>query len=188
MEVYIGATLQKTINIVGAATRETYVALLTPTEMLGSGGVPTIGACQIKVTAGTLRVAALVALTPEIEILHVEAATRVGTWTAALGGPPNMPGYKTDVAGDYLFFRCPDHARRVAWICSSKPNSKPIDTWSGRSQAMAAASVGVNHVRCQGGHVGPGETHVIRCAESFAGDAVNGWALHVGAIALVLDR
>lgn len=191
-EVYTGNVLQKTVNIPAQTlTREAYHTIYTPTELNNGSAVPGGRTIDIRCTSGTIRIAALVALTFDLELLPIEMAYRVGTWSANVsGGGAGMPGYATDTAGSYAAFRAPDDARRLGWICSARPNGKLIDSWSDRSSNLSQASSGVSHVRVYGNHVGPGALHYLRCAESLAGggDGTNGYALHVGGMVVVRDR
>lgn len=191
-EVYTANVLQKTVNIPAQTlTREIYHTIYTPTEFNNAAAVPSSRTIDIRCTSGTIRIAALVALTFDLELLPIEMADRVGTWSAKVsGGGAGMPGYATDTAGSYVVFRAPDDARRLSWICSGRPNGKLIDSWSARSQNLAQVSSGVSHVRVYGNHVGPGDLHYLRCAESLAGggDGANGYALHVGGMVVVRDR
>ena len=191
-EVHSNGALSKTVTIPAQTlTRETYHTIYTPTEFNNASAVPSSRTIDIRCTSGTIRIAALVALTFDLELLPIEMADRVGTWSAKVsGGGAGMPGYATDTAGSYVVFRAPDDARRVSWICSARPNGKLIDSWSARSQNLAQASSGASHVRAYGNHVGPGDLHYLRSAESLAGggDGANGYALHVGGIVVVRDR
>jgi hypothetical protein len=191
-DVYKNNNFQKTVTI-GAQTisRECYLEVYTPTQLGKADAVPNNDVIDIRVTSGTLRVAALIALTFDLDLLPPEAVSRIGTWTAKVpGGYPNMPGYATDTAGDSAVMQCPPSARRLAWICSSKPNSKPVDTWSGRTITSAQATAGTNHVRVFGNHVGPGEAHYIKltAAQANTDQSTNGYGLHIGGVVLVNDR
>jgi hypothetical protein len=192
LEVRSGGTLIKTINIAAQTlTREIYLPIRTPTEMAVNTADPRNGVVDLVCTSGTVNIAALVALTSDHELLPAEVASRVGVWTGRVGGgAPGMPGYATDTAGDYAVFRAPDDARRVSWIVTAKSVGKPVDTWSGRTKTLAQATSGVNHVYVRGGHVGPGDLHVIRCAETLAGggSSTTGYALHIGGLVVVRDR
>ena len=190
--MWANGALQKTVTIPEQTlSRETYHAIYTPTEYNRTSALPANSVIDIRCTSGTIRIAALVALTSEQELLPIEAATRVGTWSTKIpGGAPNMPGYATDVAGSYVVVRAPEDVRRVGWICTAKPNGKLFDTWSGRVASLAQAGSGANHVRVYGNHVGPGDFHYLRLAETLAGggDSTNGYALHVGGLIFVRDR
>lgn len=192
LEVRAGASLLKTITIAAQTlTREIYLPIRTPTEMAVNTADPRNGVIDLVCTSGIVNIAALVALTSDHELLPAEVASRVGTWTGRVGGGnPNMPGYATDTAGDYAVFRAPDDARRVSWIVTAKSVGKPVDTWSGRTKTLAQATSGTNHVYVRGGHVGPGDLHVIRCAETLAGggSSTTGYALHIGGLVVVRDR
>lgn len=186
-----GSTLKSMTIPAQTITREIYFPLFTPTQKAKGDVSPSNDTVDIVVTSGTLRIAALVALTFDLDLLAPEAASRIGTWTAKVtGGSPNMPGYGTDTANDYAVVQCPPSGRRVSWIISSKPNSKPIDTWSGRTITAAQATVGVNHVRTYGNHIGPGEFHYIKLTQANAAvdQATNGYGLHIGGIIIVNDR
>ena len=186
-----GNVVQKSVNIAPQTiSREIYLPLYTPTQMNNASPAPNNATVDIVVTSGTLRIAALVALTFDLDLLPPEAASRIGSWSPkGGGGAPGMPGYGTDTANDYAVVKCPETSRRVAWLLSSKPNSKPVDTWSGRTKATDNTA-GVNHIRVKGNHVGPGEFHYIKLNENQpnADQAANGYGLHFGGIVLVNDR
>ena len=68
---------------IGAQTisREIYFPIYTPTQQNMSSPFPNNAVIDIRVTSGTLRIAALVALTSEQEIIPVHAAKLIGNWT-----------------------------------------------------------------------------------------------------------
>lgn len=191
-DVYIGDTFQKTITIAASNSgREVMNTIYTPTQLNVSSFEPVNRTIELRMTSGTLRVAALIALTSEQEMLPPEVAQRIGTWTEKVpGGSPNMPGYGTDAVNSYAVFQASENQRRVGWICSSKPNSKTIDTWSGRSITAAQVTSGANHVRVRGNHIGPGEAHYIKLLENQTNtdQSSNGYGLHIGGLIIVNDR
>lgn len=190
-EVYASNTLQKTMTI-GAQTitRETYFPIYTPTQLAKNNTDPSATTIDIRVTSGTLRICALVALTFDLDFVQPEAITRFGAWTTKVSGGSGMNGYGTDTVSDLAQFQCPPTGRRVSWLCSSKPNSKPIDTWSGRTLDADRTTNGTNHIRTYGNHVGPGEMHYIRLkqTQSSTDQSTNGYGLHIGGIIVVNDR
>jgi hypothetical protein len=193
VEVYVGNTLVKTVNWSSAVTRETLSWFWSPTERAVADFTPAPREVRLSVTAGTLRIAALVLATSEIDVVPPEGIDFIGAgWAPGLvsGGTPAMLGRETDTLGDFARLRCPANGRRVLWITSSKPNSKPINTWGGGSFSSGTANTGVNHINVRGGHIGPGVDHYIQCAETLAGggDSTNGYALHVGGAIVVYDR
>jgi hypothetical protein len=191
-DVYVSNVFSKTITIPAQTlSREIYLPIFTPTELNVSTVTPSSPGFDLRITSGTLRVAALVCLTSDVEFVQPEQITRIGTWTAKLtGGAPSLKGYGTDTAGDAAYLKCPETGRRVYFLCSGKPNSKPVDLWSGRTRENAVATIGVNHVRSWGGQVGPGDLHYIRLTQnqSNVDQATNGYGLHVGGALIVNDR
>lgn len=191
-DVYKNNNFSKTVTIQAQTiSREIYLPIYTPTEHNNSLASPMATVIDIRVTSGTLRIAALVALTFDQDYVMPEAIARIGTWTGKVpGGPPNMMGYGTDTLNDKAYLKCPDTGRRVAWLCSGKPNSKPINTWCGRTSALASASAGNNHVFPQGNHVGPGDYHFIQLAQAQPNtdQAINGYGLHIGGAIIINDR
>lgn len=193
-EVYTNSTtLVKTITIPAQTiSRESFVRILGTTEINRTNATPDQATYDIRVTSGTLKLCAMAALTMDMDFYPPEAATRIGTWSSGrvTGGPPNMPGYATDTANDYAYFRCPPTGRRVSWACSSKPNSKNITTYSGRTITTGQSTTGVNNLRMYGGHVGPGDLHYIKLeqTQSNTDQATNGYGLHFGYIIVVNDR
>jgi len=192
IDVFKDNVFQKTVTIAASTiTREILVPIYSPTDWNQNSASPSFGVIDLRVTAGSLRVCALVALTFEIDFVMPEEIKRVGTWTGRVsGGAPTMIGYATDTKDDYAYVTCPPTGRRVGWIMSGKPNSKPVNFWSGRSQSMATATVGVNHIFCQGNLVGPGEVHYAQLNETLVGGggAANGYGMHIGGVVIVNDR
>lgn len=192
IDVFKDNVFQKTVTIAASTiTREILVPIYSPTDWNQNSASPSFGVIDLRVTAGSLRVCALVALTFEIDFVMPEEIKRVGTWTGRVsGGAPTMIGYATDTKDDYAYVTCPPTGRRVGWIMSGKPNSKPVNFWSGRSQSMATATVGVNHIFCRGNLVGPGEVHYAQLNETLVGGggAENGYGMHIGGVVIVNDR
>lgn len=192
-ELWTGSTLVNTFTFgVSSSNREVFAWLRTPTSVARNTAAPIQSALEIRVTAGTLKIAALIAATSDFQIVRPADIEFVGAWSPGivLGGSPNMPGRSTDTLGDYARLKCSAGARRVSWIVSSKANSKPVDTWASGQSTLSQATVGANHIRTLGSHVGPDDVHYIRCAETLAGggNASTGYALHVGGAIAVLDR
>ena len=192
VEVWNSTVKVKDVVFGAGNNREAFVWMLSPTEFPAVTASPTQRSYQLRVTAGTLKVAALVAATSDFEVIRPSNIEFKGTWSADLvtGGSPNMYGKSTDTLGSYARLKCPTGARRISWIISSKANSKMVDTWAGGSAALAQSTTGTNHIRVFGGHVGPDDEHYIRCAEALAGggNASTGYALHIGGAIAVIDR
>lgn len=193
IDVYKNNTFAKTLTIAAQTlSQEIYLPVYTPTEHAKAAASPNNETIDLRVTSGTLRIAALVALTSEHDVYTPEAAAKMGTWGASRvnGGSPNMPGLATDEINAQAFFRCPETGNRVYWFISSKPNSKTTRTWSGRTMTDNEAQTGVNNTKTIGGHVGPGDLHYVRLLETQAAvdQSTNGYGLHFGAIIVVNDR
>ena len=192
VEVWNSTVKLKDVVFGAGNNREAFAWLLSPTEFPAVTASPTQRSYQLRVTAGTLKVAALVAATSDFEVIRPSNIEFKGTWSADLvtGGSPNMQGKSTDTLGSYARLKCPAGARRISWIISSKANSKMVDTWAGGSATLAQATTGANHIRVLGGHVGPDDEHYIRCAEVIegGGGAAAGYSLHVGGAIAVADR
>lgn len=192
IDVYINGVLKKSLTIPSVDySREMYFPIYTPTQLDISSPSPNNRTVNLRVTSGTLKVAALIALTSEIEYLTPEDVSYVGTWTDKVTiTSPGMPGYGSDTADDYAVIKCPRDANRLSWIISSKPNSQPINTWSGRTLTSNQSTSGANHLRLFGHHVGPGEFHYIQLTsdQSNMDQLSNGYGLHIGGAILVYDR
>lgn len=193
VEVYLNNVLLRTMTFTASIERELYSWIRTPTDHAISSIAPADRELRLTCTGGTLRIGALVVFTSEYDTVPLSEIEFMGAgWATGVvpGGNPNMPGRETDTLGDAARIKCPANACRVYWLTSSKPNSKPVNTWGGSELASGTATVGVNHIRVRGGHIGPGSDHYIQCAETLAGggDSTNGYALHVGGAIVVYDR
>jgi hypothetical protein len=137
------------------------------------------------VTSGTLKVAAFIALTADIDYLFPQDITYVGTW-AYETSRSGLPGYYTDTANDFAVSRCA--GRRVQWLISGNPDSQNYDAYSDRSILTDQSATGNYHVFPVAGLLGPGANHVIKCRSTIAGSQANGRALHVGGAIIINDR
>lgn len=194
IEILRNSSVVKTMTIAAQTlTREVFTFVLSPNELnVGSFGTTPMS-ILIRCTAGTVRIAAFVAQTAEVEILSVLDAKQVGTWSGLVnGGGSGLLGIYTDTVADYLKFKCPEDATRVSWLISGRPNSKAYSLFTGSDNRVAeSAAGGVSHVRAVGGSViSSGSDCVIQCADAIVGggDSANGYSLHVGGIAVVYDR
>ncbi|MGA2491845.1 MAG: hypothetical protein ABSF67_02715 [Roseiarcus sp.] len=193
-DIYQNNAYQQTVTIPAQASisREIYLPLYTPTTYNNAGANPNNDTLDLRVTSGVLRIAALVALTFDMDFFPPDAASRCGAWASAakVPGPhgPGAPGYGTDTAGDYAVFVCPPTGNRVSWAIAGCPNSQAVDMWSGETIEASYATGGNYHFRLIGHNVGPGEPHCIKLdVANTAGDA-NGYGLHLAGIIVTNDR
>jgi hypothetical protein len=143
---------------------------------------------QLTVTAGTLKVAALVAFTADQDYLDADEIRYVGAWTRATSRT-GLPGYWSDTVGDRALLRAPAGSRRIYWEVSGNPNSKTALIASDMEEAASVAMSGNYHAYLRGGLVGsPGARHYLQVATAAAGDATNGWSAHVAGAVAVHDR
>lgn len=189
-DVIVNSTTVKTITIPAVPFGNEWLCVVrTPAEMNVTTvlGNPTV---QISVTSGTLKIAALVALTADVSYVPAEEIDYLGTgWLPKEDSRSGLPGRPTDALNDIARVRCPATGRRVAWVLSSNPGTKAVDAWSGRESIANVDYGGQYHIKLAGGLLGPGEHHVIRCAVANAsGSQANGHALHVGGAIIINDR
>ena len=191
-DVYQNNNLQKTVTITAQTLdREIYHPIYTPDELAKSTAIPDNTTLDIRVTAGTLRIAALVCLTSEQSYVKPEEIEYVGAWGDKVGGgSSSLKGYATDTAGDYAVLKCPEDAKRLSWVISSKAVSKPVDIWNGKTLDAGVATVGVSYIKAIGNLEGAGTTNYIEYTKTLiaGGDEINGWGLHIGGAILVHDR
>lgn len=185
----LNGAVKKTINV-GAVpfANEWFLSLLTPTEANVSALNNDGDTYEIAVTAGTLKVAAFVALTPDMDFITADQITYVGAgWLPKEVSRSGEPGRPTDTVGDYAVVRCT--GRRVAWVLSSNPGSKNADFFSDRESAPGIDTTGNFHVRSYGRLLGPGASHYVRCAQAnAAGSQANGHALNISGAIIINDR
>jgi hypothetical protein len=188
-----GTVLAKTLTIPAQTlTREIYQPVWTYTEHNNAIDDPAPRSIMLRVTAGTVKIAALVAITSEHDVVPAALVQREGTWTGLTsGGGSGLLGYATDTVGSYMRYRCPPDARKLFWLCSARPQSQIINLRIGRNQILASAALtnGASHVRTMGmNEAAPDTDHSIECAAAVAGNVSQGFSLHVGAAVLVYDR
>ena len=191
VDVYLNGVFKKSITVTQpGATREQLVTLLSMADINNASATPDMSTVEIRVTSNTVKVAALVAVTFDIEYLSADTIQRVGTWTGRVaGGPPDMPGYGTDTSGDYATVRAPDTCRKLWWLLSSKANSKVVDVWARDKKAAGVATVGTSGVKLVGGLPGGGPHRIkLTQTQSNTDQATNGYGLHVGGALVVRDR
>lgn len=189
VDVYRNGAKIKTLTFTAAPfANEWYSTIFTPTE-LAQGGIGSITSVTLAVTAGTLKVAAFVALTAEIEFVPLEGINFVGSWpfTESDGGTGTR-GRATDTVADYAWLKCPPTARRVQWLLACRSNSQPVNIYSGKSSALNVATNGVNHFRAKGGLIGPGAVHSIKPVSAAASPVVGNRSLHVSGAVIIYDR
>lgn len=187
--VSMNSAVKKTITIsTPPFANEWFLPIFTPTEL----GVSTLDTgndtYEITVTDGTLKIAALVALTPDLDYVPLDRITYIGTgWLPKETTRSGVAGRPTDTMGDMAMVRCT--GRRVAWMLSSNPGSKIADFFSGSAILQAVDTTGNYHVRGYGKLLGPGTDHYVRCAAANAsGSQANGHALNVSGAIIINDR
>ncbi|MEY9466301.1 hypothetical protein ABH973_006714 [Bradyrhizobium ottawaense] len=187
-DVYRNDTFVKTINI-GTVPfgNEWYTTIWTPTEYGQSAPTDVGESIRLQVTSGTLKIAALLALTADIDYLFPEEIKYVGNWLAReQEGGAQMWGYPTDTVGAFAVVKCT--GRRVLWFLANRSNSQPVDMYSDRESTLAQSQAGVNHIRTRGGLLGPGLNHTIKLTAAAASPVAGNRSLHVGGAIIVNDR
>ncbi len=190
VEIRIDGNLQKTLTFATTPfANEWYHTIYTPSELAkGFATDDGIKSISLKVTAGTLKVAALVALTADVEFLGPEDITYVGTWSAKREiSRTDLPGFWTDTADSYAYVKNP--GRRLEWIVEGSAKSKTVDMYSGSEQALAQSCVGTNHVFPRSLY-GQNEIHTIKCLENNTTSTSNadGRALYIFGAVVYHDR
>jgi hypothetical protein len=187
-DVKINGAVNKTMTIAAVPfANEWYLPIYTPSQF-NAPGPAAQASIEIAVTSGTLKLAAGVILTADVDYVLPEQITFVGSgWLPKEISRSGLPGRPTDTAGDFAQLRCT--GRRVNWILSANPGSRAVHLSSGRATTMNAAVSGNYHVRATASPLGEGENHTITCAASNAsGSAADGRALHIGGAIIVNDR
>lgn len=187
-EVYRNDTLVKTVTL-GTVPfgNEWYTSIYTPTEYNQAAATEVGDSVRIAVTSGTLKIAALVALTADIDYLFPEQITFVGNWLASEAeGGGGMFGRPTDTANDFAMVKCT--GRRLQWILANRSNSQPVDFYSDRDVSLNESQTGVNHIRARGGLLGPGAMHTIKLRSAAASPVAGNRSLHVGGAIVINDR
>lgn len=187
--VNINGTLNKTMTVPAVPfSNEWYFPIFTPTELnaIGPAG-GSINSIEIEVTAGTLKIAALVASTADIDYMLSEQIMYVGMgWGAKEFSRSGLPGRWTDTFGDYAVANC--IGRRLMWLLSANPGSKMVTYRSGQEQLVNQAVSGNYHIKTSGGLLSQGN-HVVLCTEAnTSGSQSNGHALHIGGAIVINDR
>ena len=184
IEVRANNVLLKTMTIgVAASTRESYHPIFTPTEYNNAAVLNNVGV-EITVTSGTLKIAALVALTADVEFVSARDIVRVGTWAEET---TFMPGFYTDTPGSYAYVHS-RNGRQVWWLLANRSNSQPVDFYTSGAQLLNQAMVGVNHMRVRGGVVGTDTRHSIKLVSAAASPVAGNRSLHIGGAIIVNDR
>jgi len=187
--VSLNGSVQKTINIsVPPFANEWFVPIYTPTEFATPSAAPDgRDNYELMVTSGTLKIAALVALTFDYDLVPYQQLTYNGSWLPAEASRSNLLGRPTDTLNDWAGVFCT--GRRVAWILSGNPGTKLTDFYSDRDRTLALDVSGNYHIYTRGSLFGPGSMHYVRCAQANAsGSQANGHALHVGGAIIINDR
>lgn len=187
-DIYRNDIFVKTVNISNPPFgNEWYTTLFTPTELNRTGPTEPDDSIDIRVTSGTLKVAALIALTADIDYVLPEQITFVGNWLPKEISRSGLAGRPTDTSGDYAVLFC--HGRRVQWIISGNPGSKMLDAYSDREVVVNQNWGGNYHIYSAGGLFGPSCNHIIKCVQpNPAGNQANGHALHIGGAIIINDR
>lgn len=188
IEVRRNDALVKTMTIGTVPfANEWYYSVFTPSEYNQTQPFERGDGIEIKVTSGTLRIAALVCLTADIDYVNPDEIEYLGTWLPKETSRSNFPGYPTDTSGSYAQLRCT--GRRLQWLISGNPGSKTVRQFSGR-ETNADLNYGGNlNVYGTDGCFGPNENHYIVCIESNPqGTQADGHALHVGGALIINDR
>lgn len=191
VEVYIDDNLRKTLNLSTVPfANEWYHAIFTPTELSKSSATDdAVHSIKLKVTSGTLKIAALVALTADVTFIGPEEITYVGTWTTSREiSRTGLPGFWTDTVGSYATVTCPGN--RLEWIVEGSAASKTVDIYAGSDQKLAQPTVGTNHVFPRGGLRGENDLHTIKCLENNTSSTSNadGRALFIFGAIVYNDR
>lgn len=187
-DIYRNNAFVKTVNITNPPFgNEWYATLFTPSELNRSGPTEPGDSIEIRVTSGTLKVVAFIALTADIDYVFPEQITYIGNWLPRESSRSGLPGRPTDTVGDYAVFYCA--GKRLQWIISGNPGSKMWDAYSDREIVVSKNLGGNYHVFTAAGLYGPNANHMIKCVEANAsGSQANGHALHVGGAIVINDR
>lgn len=190
IEIRCNTGLMKTMTL-GTVPfgNEWFTSIFTPTELnadhtIGPSG-DINGSYEIIVTAGTVKIAALYALTADVSFVAPEEATYVGNWLPRETGRSGMPGVPTDTAGAYAFLRCP--GRRLQWIVGGYPNSQIVDVWSDRERNASFSTQGNYNEVLTPALLGPGALYYIKNTFDVTGEAGNR-ALMIGGAVIINDR
>jgi hypothetical protein len=189
VDVYTNNTKIKTLTFgVTPFANEWYSTIFTPSE-LGATGVGSIKYVTLVVTAGTLKIAALVALTAELEFVPLEDIKFVGSWSFLENdGGTITRGRATDTVNDYAWIKCPDNAQRAQWLIACRSNSQPVDLTCNKAATLGFATNGTNHMRAVGGLRAANSVHAIKLKSAAASPVVGNRSLHVAGAVVILDR
>jgi len=188
-DVIMNGSVQKTITIGTVPfANEWFQSVYGPTELNVTSLKTDADTVNISVTSGTLKIAALVALTPDLDYIKPEEITYVGSgWLPSGYSRSGANGKPTNTAGDYAYVKC--EGKRVAWMLSANPGSQIADFYAGNDGSASVDTTGNYHVRAYGKLNGPGERHIVRCATSNpSGNQANGYALHIVGAVIINDR
>lgn len=190
VDVYVNNSLNKTLTVAAAPFANEWVLDVFNHAQTGANS-PTGGAlmsCELRVTSGSLKVAAFFCETGDLTYLVPEQITYVGPgWLAKETSKSGIPGRPTDTAGDYAVAYCT--GQRLAWVLSSNPGSKLVTYRSARVEAVNQTTVGNSHAILGGALLSPDSVHAVICSETNAsGSQANGHALHVGGAIVINDR
>lgn len=189
VDVYINDAKLKSIQIATVPfSNEWWFDIMTPAEINATGPEGGSNTIDLRVVSGTLKIAALVALTADVDYVAPEDITFNGTgWLPKEDSRSSLPGRPTDTLNDRAIVRCT--GRRLMWILSGNPGSKLVDVWSGNKLMQNVTIDGNYHVKKTKALYGPDQQHVVRCAVANAsGSQANGHALHVGGAIIINDR
>ncbi|MEY2875820.1 MAG: hypothetical protein RLZZ373_3191 [Pseudomonadota bacterium] len=188
--VNINGVLSKSMTISAVPfSNEWFFPIFTPTELnAASPAGGSTNSIEIEVTAGALKIAALVASTADIEYLLPEQITYIGEgWGAKELSRSGLPGRWTDTIGDYAVANCT--GRRLLWSLSANPGSRMVTYRSAQEQLANQAVSGNYHIASAGGLLSPASNHIVQCIEAnAAGSQPTGHALHLGGAIIINDR
>lgn len=186
VQIYTSNNLVKTVSFGTVPfANEWYQPIIEPSEY-NATIMEDNSSYRMVVTSGTLKVAALVALTADVSYVGPEEIRYVGTWGAREVSRSGLPGYWTDTQGSYAYYQC--SGRRLGWIISGNPGSKQIHLSSGTEEATTETT-GNYHMRMAGGLYGKDQVHSIKCLQNNpTGSQSEGHALHIGGAIIINDR
>lgn len=188
LEVYVSASVKKTVTVSQVYNRETVIQLLHPEDVgLSPNGTPNAISTKVKVLSGTIRISAILMPTPAMDIVPFQDVIYMGeNWVE--GVSDSMNGMGAVDAGHLASYTQENADDRFWWFLGANQNGKMAKIYSDNKLLPDTGTVGTNHFRPYGGI--RGKRHTIKCVESFFGtvDAANGYALHIGGAIIMKDR
>jgi hypothetical protein len=189
VDVYINNSKVKTLTYTTAPfANEWYSTIFTPSE-LGVTTISSIRSVTLTVTSGTLKIAAFVALTAEIEFIPLEGIGFSGAWPYTENDAgTSTRGRATDTVNDLAWVKCPANAQRIQWLIACRSNSQPVDFLCSSTSVTNAATNGTNHMRAVGSLRAPNSVHSIKLRSAAASPVSGNRSLHVVGAVVVYDR